>query len=99
MWGVMVGEWLVGILVGEVVRDVSRCWVMRGSDGTFTETVLVCAVPWSGVYRYWMLTEQLLLVGFPRVRYSLKLPPARPSAKYQVLLTGPAAGEGGVIPA
>src|SRR5260221_12440480 len=91
---VTMAESLIPIPVGEVPRSVSTYSVMRRSAGTLTETVLVCAVPWSGVYRYWILTEQLLPVGFPRGRYSLKLPPARPSAKNQVLCHGLAAGGG-----
>src|SRR5579875_2693360 len=36
-----------------------------------------------------MLTAQALGVGLPMVKYSRKLLPTRPSAKYQALLTGP----------
>src|SRR5215472_1687852 len=60
---------------------------VRRRDGEII-TVLVTALPVAG--RYWMLTEQDSAVsGFSSVRYSLKPPPTKPSAKYQVLLTGP----------
>src|SRR5260221_12893642 len=88
---VTMAESLIPIPVGEVPRAVSTYSVMRRSAGTFTVTVLVCAVPWSGVYRYWRLTEHLRLVGFRWGRKSLKLPPARPSPQYHFVLTGTAA--------
>ena len=44
-----------------------------------------------------MSTEQAMVLGLERVRYSRKPLPMRPSAKYHVLLTGPGGGlDGGV---
>src|SRR5258708_13528122 len=84
---------------GWVPRSPSTRSVTRWVAGTCTETVLVCALPLSGCNRYCIFTWQLVLVGFPSVRNSLKPAPARPSAKYQSLLTGPLAGwAGGVGP-
>src|SRR5207248_6478345 len=82
---------------GKVPRSLSTHSVTRRAAGTFTETVLVCAFPLSGEYRYCIFTWQSLFVGFPRVRNSVKPAPTRPSAKYQSLLTGPVAGEGGGV--
>src|SRR5947209_1702561 len=45
-----------------------------------------------------MLTWQVLLVGFSRESHSLKPSPARPSAKYHVLNTGPGCRFGGGVP-
>src|SRR6266571_3868676 len=53
-----------------------------------TVTVLVTALPPS--IRYCILTEQSFTrSGLPSVKYSLNPAPTRPSAKYQVLRTGP----------
>src|SRR5207248_416081 len=81
--------------VGDVPRSPSTHSVTRRAAGTFTETVLVPPAPLSGCKRYWMVTWQAVFVGLPSVRNSLNPAPARPSAKYHILLTGPVT-EGGV---
>src|SRR6266566_961648 len=83
--------------VGEVPRSPSTHSVTRREAGTLTDTVLVPPGPRSGCVRYSMVTWQLVLVGLPSVRNSLNPPPARPSAKYHNLLTGPVTGGGGEV--
>src|SRR5207302_3244064 len=78
--------------LAEVPRSPSTHSVTRLEAGTLTEMVLVPPVPRSGCVRYVMVTWQGVLVGLPRVRNSLKPAPARPSAKYHTLLTGPETG-------
>src|SRR5579859_692782 len=78
--------------VGEVPRSPSTHSATRRAAGTLTGTVLVPVVPLSACIRYWIFTWQAVVVGLPRVRNSLNPAPARPSAKYHTLLTGPVTG-------
>src|SRR6266571_588074 len=80
-----------------MLRSLLTGSVRRLAGGTVTGTVLVAADPPSGVYRYWIFTGQLCPgSGLSNVKNSLNPPPTRPSAKYQVLLTGGLPIGGGV---